>query len=119
MIHGGCFCGKIRYEIEEGAYPAGNCHCTICRRLHAAAYVTWLVVGREQFRYVDEGPTPLESSPHGTRYFCSSCGTQIACVTTASPDIVDVAVGTLDTPERFPPQGAVFEDTRLPWVHDR
>jgi hypothetical protein len=29
---------------------------------------------------------------------------------------VDVAVGSLDTPERFPPSIEVFTDTRLSWV---
>ena len=44
MIEGGCFCKRIRYAIDDGEYLTANCHCTMCRRVHAAPYVTWLVV---------------------------------------------------------------------------
>lgn len=44
MIEGGRFCRRIRYAIDDGTYTAANCHCTMCRRIHAAPYVTWLVV---------------------------------------------------------------------------
>jgi hypothetical protein len=113
MIEGGCFCEKIRYAIQEASYPSVNCHCTMCRRIHAAPYVAWLVVPSTSFRYVTGAPTELESSEQGRRYFCSSCGTHVACINTLHPEIVDVAIGSLDAPARFVPAHDVFTDTRL------
>ena len=66
MIEGGCFCGEIRYAIGAGSYRAVNCHCTMCRRIHAAPYVSWLVVPAGQFRYVAGKPRELRSSASGT-----------------------------------------------------
>ena len=43
-IEGGCFCGAIRYEIDEGKHVVANCHCTLCRKTSAAPFVTWMVV---------------------------------------------------------------------------
>jgi hypothetical protein len=116
MIEGGCFCRKIRYAIDDGAYLSVNCHCTMCRHVHAAPYVTWLVVPAERFRYLANAPTRLDSSPDGARYYCAACGTHVACVNAGHPEIVDVATGSLDAPERFEPTHEVYADTRLAWV---
>lgn len=115
-IEGGCFCGRIRYRIDDGEYLTANCHCTMCRRVHAAPFVTWIVVPLERFRYTSPAPQTLESSADGTRYFCPSCGTHVACVNASHPEIVDVTVGSLDQPERFKPSMEVFADTRLAWI---
>ncbi len=116
MIEGGCFCGKVRYAMEDTSYLSANCHCTMCRRVHAAPYVTWLVVPVDKFRYLTAKPAQMESSATGTRYFCSACGTHVACVNTGHPEIVDVSAGSLDAPERFEPTYDAFSDTRLAWV---
>lgn len=116
MIEGGCFCRQIRYAIDDGTYTAANCHCTMCRRIHAAPYVTWLVVPAERFRYTGELPARLVSSPGGSRDYCPSCATHITCVNASHPDRIDVAVGSLDSPESFKPVVDVFTDTRLPWT---
>jgi hypothetical protein len=44
MIEGGSFCQKIRYKLDSGDYLAANCHCTMCRHIHAAPFESWLVV---------------------------------------------------------------------------
>jgi hypothetical protein len=114
-IEGGCFCGSIRYRIEPGDYRAGNCHCTMCRRIHAAPHVAWLVVPAARFSYSKGEPVPLRSSPAGSRYFCQACGTHIACTNDSHPEIVDVTLCSLDEPTAHVPDFEVFTDTRLPW----
>jgi hypothetical protein len=117
MIEGGCFCGEVRYSIDDGDYRCANCHCSMCRRIHAAPYVTWLVVPVSRFRYLSErGLARLQSSGDGTRFHCARCGTHVACINSHHPDIVDVALGSLDAPERFTPSIEVYTDTRLPWA---
>lgn len=116
MIKGGCFCGTVRYEIDDGDYRAGHCHCTMCRRTSGAPYVTWLVVPKQRFRYTGAEPAQLESSAHGRRYFCASCGTPVVCVVDGHPDYVDITVGSLDTPEVIVPDFELYADTKLPWV---
>ncbi|MDZ7685306.1 MAG: GFA family protein [Gammaproteobacteria bacterium] len=113
MITGGCFCGSVRYEFAEGDHLSVNCHCTMCRRLHGAPFVTWLVVPFEQFRYTQGEPVAYASSDDGTRFRCGDCGAPLACVNNTHPEIIDIAVGSLDDPERFPPTREIFADTRL------
>ncbi len=119
MIEGGCFCKRVRYSIDDATYPCANCHCTMCRRLHAAPYVTWLVVPVEHFRYTGDSPASFVSSSEGTRYFCAHCGTQVACVNKSHPEVIDITVGSLDEPEAVEPTFDVFTDTRLGWVPAR
>ena len=116
MITGGCFCGAVRYQIEQGSYTAANCHCTMCRRIHAAPYVSWLVVPIQKFSYQKGEPAQLNSSVFGRRYFCTHCGTHLACINESYPEIIDITIGSLDAPESFNPTMDVFEDTRLNWV---
>ena len=116
MIEGGCFCGTIRYAIDDGEYLVANCHCSMCRRTSAAAFVTWMVVPLRRFRYTQGEPTELASSDNGRRYFCNRCGTPVACIITTRPNEVDVTTGSLDDPGNFRPTMDVHQDTMLPWL---
>ena len=115
-IQGGCFCGAVRFEIDAGDYIAANCHCSMCRKINGAPFVTWLVAPTRAFRYVLGEPALLQSSEKGSRYFCAACGTPMLCINSDHPDQVDVTTGSLDQPENFPPSVAVHEDTKLPWL---
>ncbi|MGD8415993.1 MAG: GFA family protein [Pseudomonadales bacterium] len=117
MIDGGCFCGAVRYRIDDGDYTVANCHCSMCRRTSGAPFVTWMVVPDTAFHYVRGEPAVLESSEKGRRYFCNRCGTPIACIVADHPHNVDVTTGSLDEPEKYVPALAVHEDTKLPWLH--
>ena len=87
MIEGGCFCGAIRYEIDDGEYLAANCHCTMCQRGHGAGFVTWFVVPRSRFLLrKDDTLVRYASSDHGVRSFCNRCGSSLFCESTKHPD---------------------------------
>lgn len=116
MIEGGCFCGAIRYQIDDGDYIVANCHCSMCRKTSAAPFVTWIVVPTTAFQYTAGEPKLLSSSESGTRYFCPECGTPVVCINSEHPDRVDVTTGSLDSPGDFVPTLAVYEDTKLPWL---
>ena len=32
-LHGSCLCGEIRFEIHGKIGPAGQCHCSKCRKV--------------------------------------------------------------------------------------
>ena len=115
-LEGGCFCGSIRYSVPRSDYPAGNCHCTMCRRTSAAAFVSWFVAPKEEFTITAGQCTTLDSSAHGKRYFCGSCGTPIACELAEHPDVIDVTICSLDDPEAIEPRRGFFVDTRLSWA---
>ena len=57
---GGCLCGAVRYELAaEGAFDAGYCHCSMCRRSTGAPVLAWALVRRSHFRLVQ---SPFENA---------------------------------------------------------
>jgi Glutathione-dependent formaldehyde-activating enzyme len=56
------------------------------------------------------------SSKRGAREFCASCGTQIAFRASPDPATVDVNVGALDNPAKFPPQKHIYCGSAIPWL---
>ena len=38
ILRGSCRCGGIKYEINGPLVAPSNCHCTMCRKQHGAAF---------------------------------------------------------------------------------
>jgi len=53
MLQGGCFCGRIRYEVAGRPFHETNCHCSICRRTTGAPFVAWFSVRPLEFRVAE------------------------------------------------------------------
>ena len=106
-------------KLMAATTKVSNCHCTMCRRCHAAPFVTWIVVPSDRFKFVKGQPKRLDSSSHAYRRFCGECGSPSTCVSSDYADIVDVPIGSLDVPDNFTPTFGVYTDTKLHWVnHD-
>jgi hypothetical protein len=116
MFSGGCQCGAIRYEASEAPLLVALCHCTMCRRAHAAPAVAWAMFGAAQVRFVRGEPKRYASSASALRGFCGACGTQICFTADYIPGLIDLAVGSFDRPESLPPALHYWESKRLPWL---
>jgi hypothetical protein len=116
-FHGGCFCGKIRYEVEGSPNRVTNCHCTHCRRISAAPYMTWAEFELSKFTLTKGRPGHYESRPGATRQFCQSCGSQITFAMTKPDGYIYLPVGGMDEPEGIIPQDDTWARSALPWVH--
>jgi len=124
-VEGSCFCGAITYEIDLPTLACVHCLCSMCRRPHGASYVTWAVVPPGQLR-ITSGQEHLkthESSAHGRRQFCGTCGSQMFCrhegTDGAPPKVIDVALASLhDDIDRLP-QAHYFYDSRASWTDVR
>jgi hypothetical protein len=121
-VAGSCFCGAVRYEIDLPTFACCHCHCSMCRRPHGASYATWAVVPPERFR-ITAGADHLktfESSTHGRRQFCTTCGSQMFCwhegPDGSPPKVIDVAVASLHGDIDRRPEAHVFYDSRASWT---
>lgn len=70
MLKGGCFCGKLRYEVSGTPFDSTICHCADCRRAIAAPFVAWFSIKSSEFRFVRGVPASLVSSESVLRDFC-------------------------------------------------
>jgi hypothetical protein len=116
MLEGGCFCGRVRYEVTGTPFHRTNCHCSICRRTTGAPFVAWFSVRPSEFRVVAGQPTRFRSSANGTRSFCGQCGTQLTFEGDDWPDEIGVTTASLDDPEAVPPHDHTRTSSKLRWV---
>jgi hypothetical protein len=117
-VSGGCLCGAVRFTAHLPSLFCAHCHCSMCRRNHGAAYVTWFGVPRAQLS-VERGAGDLvryASSEHGSRSFCGRCGSSLFCENTQHPERVDIPLANVDGPIDRPPQFHVFFDSGADWV---
>ena len=113
---GGCLCGSIRYEATEPFSSVSVCHCRSCRLATAAPTVSWFVLPRSQFRWLQGCPKLYASSPPVKRGFCAQCGTQLSYEHADAPGEIELTTLSLDEPTRVPPTKEIWLLERVGWV---
>ncbi|GLU33718.1 GFA family protein [Trinickia caryophylli] len=116
MLEGGCFCGRIRYELLAAPFSSLICHCMDCRRIAGAPFVAWLTVKASELRVVRGEPKAITSSAEVMRTFCGHCGSQLTYRHAKHAGEIDVATGTLDEPAAVPPTLHTWVSQKLPWI---
>ena len=127
-LRGSCLCGGVRYEITGPLVGPGNCHCSMCRKQHGAAFRSRARVQLTDFKWVqgEDLVRFYESSPGTRRGFCSVCGSPMAnriatnAVTggfnlAGATEMIGVQLGSLDDDPGVSPQVHVFVASKAPW----
>jgi putative intracellular protease/amidase len=114
---GSCLCGAVRYAIAGELGEFGYCHCKSCRKASGTAHAANAPVDRENFRMLQgaDGVRQFESSPGKFRAFCSRCGSPLYAYLAASPGVLRVRLGTLDTPFTKQARAHTFVSDKAPW----
>jgi hypothetical protein len=113
LLEGGCLCGDVRYQISKAPLATGICHCVSCRRAAGAESVAWAVCSIAAFKFTLTTPATYESSKGVCRTFCDRCGTSLTYQ--INPETIDVALATLDDPEKLTPEKEVWAESRISW----
>jgi hypothetical protein len=116
LITGGCYCGAVRFRASGPPLYQANCHCANCRRAAGAQAVAWITVKLSEFAFENGRPTRYKTDTGAHRTFCGVCGTSLTYENDARPNEIDITTGSLDDPERFPPNRDVFPEEKLSWV---
>jgi hypothetical protein len=95
---GRCLCGKVQVEIGVPARWAWHDHSRASRRVHGAAYATYVGSWRSRFR-VSKGAKAVarfKDETGGVRGFCARCGTPVYYVRKHAPQMVNVPRALFD-----------------------
>ena len=116
-VDGGCFCGAVRYSIAVPPRWVAHCHCSMCRRAHGAAFVTWVGNLRENFRLEsgDAAISTFRSSGAAQRHFCARCGSMLFFESTNWPEEFHVTLASLDAADGLEPTANVYWNNRVAW----
>ena len=119
MISGRCECQRVQFQIDGEITDFSHCHCSQCRRVHGAAYVSFAEVKRHDFKLLSgqEDLAVYRSSPANERQFCRVCGANILMQVGAEPDYYYIAMGTINDQPVLPPAYHIFVGSKAPWHH--
>lgn len=113
-----CLCGDVKLEATLPSRWAAHCHCSLCRRAHGAAFVTW--VGMEATRCViGDSSRSLrwyESTPGAERGFCGHCGAMLFFRSDRWPGELHIALAHFTTPVDRTPQLHVHWADHVAWA---
>ena len=117
-LSGRCHCGKISYLVTGAPVAVGHCYCKSCQRLSGAGHSTAAMFPAAAFTITG---TPaeyaFEPAPGivDTRLFCSACGSQVFGRNSAAPNMLAVALGTLDDASAVAPAVAIYVGQKAKW----
>jgi hypothetical protein len=115
IFEGGCLCGAVRYRATSQPIRGVICHCSMCRKHSGAPALAFVHFRAEDFAWIAGEPTRYQSSAFAERGFCPVCGSTLSMHESVLTDRVQIAVGSLDQPERVHIDDHVWTQHQLPW----
>ena len=80
-----------------------------------AFYAPLTLIRYKDFAWTRGKPAVFQSSPDVERGFCAACGTPLTFAHRGSQHL-DIAIGSLDEPQRVKPETQIGIESRMPWA---
>lgn len=118
---GGCTCGEVRYRLVRPPLFVHCCHCRWCQRQSGAAFALNAMIESDHVVTLGAAPEAVDipsDSGKGQRILrCPGCRIAVwSHYGAAGAALSFVRVGTLDEPDRLPPDIHIYTDSKQPWV---
>jgi hypothetical protein len=118
---GGCDCGAIRYRMHGNPLFVHCCHCRWCQRESGAAFAHNALLESDRVTRLGGAPelvlTPTASGKGQRIARCPACRLALWSHYAGGGALFSfIRVGTLDDPDRFPPDIHIFTASKQPWV---
>jgi hypothetical protein len=118
---GGCDCREIRYRMLDAPLVVHCCHCRWCQRESGASFALNAMIESDRLQLLSGTPemvdTPSDSGAGQQIARCPRCRLALwSHYAGAGPLVSFVRVGTLDEPDRLPPDIHIFTASKQPWV---
>jgi hypothetical protein len=121
-LDGGCTCGQVRYRLMSAPLVVHCCHCRWCQRETGASFALNAMIEADRVQRLTTGEldtvlTPSESGKGQKIARCPHCRVALWSHYAGAGDAVCfVRVGTLDEPDRLPPDIHIYTRSKQPWV---
>jgi hypothetical protein len=120
-FEGGCDCGLVRYRMNSAPLFVHCCHCRWCQRETGSAFVLNALIEADRVELlsgaVEVVYTPSNSGKGQQIARCPQCRVAVWSTYAGLGDILRfIRVGTLDDPDRFPPDIHIYTQSKQPWV---
>ena len=120
-LDGGCTCGAVRYRMTSKPLFVHCCHCRWCQRETGASFALNAMIEADRVLVLNGVPeivsTPSNSGRGQKISRCPACRIALWSNYSGAGDAIRfVRVGTLDQPDRLPPDIHIFTGSKQPWV---
>ena len=120
-MEGRCTCGRVRYRMTSRPLFVHCCHCRWCQRETGASFALNALIEAERVVSLGDAPevvvTPSNSGKGQKIWRCPICRIAVWSNYAGAGDAVRfVRVGTLEDPDRLPPDIHIFTASKQPWV---
>jgi len=121
FFDGGCTCRFVRYRMNSHPLFVHCCHCRWCQRETGASFALNALIEADRVLLLQGNVAPINTpSNSGKCQKISRCPNCLIAVWSnyagAGDAIRFVRVGTLDQPDRFPPDIHIYTSSMQPWV---
>jgi hypothetical protein len=118
---GGCTCRAVRYRMTDRPLFVHCCHCRWCQRETGASFALNALIEADRLLLLSGHPefvnTPSNSGKGQRILRCPVCRIAVwSHYAGAGEKLSFVRVGTLDEPDRLPPDIHIFTSSKQPWV---
>ena len=120
-LQGACDCRSVRYQLECAPLFVHCCHCRWCQRETGSAFALNAMIETSRLTVLEGTPdwvdTPSNSGKGQRIARCPHCRIALwSHYAGAGDKIAFVRVGTLEQPDRLPPDIHIFTASKQPWV---
>ena len=121
FFDGGCTCRFVRYRMTRKPLFVHCCHCRWCQRETGASFALNALIEADRVQLfhgeVEVIDTPSNSGKGQKISRCPSCRVAVWSNYAGSGDAIRfVRVGSLDEPDRLPPDIHIYTESKQPWV---
>jgi hypothetical protein len=118
---GGCTCRAVRYEMLTAPLFVHCCHCRWCQRESGASFALNALIEADRVAVLqgalEEVPLPSQSGKGQRVFRCPSCRIALwSNYAGAGERVRFIRVGTLDEPDRLPPDIHIYTASKQPWM---
>ena len=118
---GGCTCRQLRYRLTSGPLFVHCCHCRWCQRETGSAFALNAMIETDRVQLLCGAPETVHTPSHSGKgqqiVRCPACRVAVWSHYAGAGEAVSfVRVGTLDEPDRLPPDIHIFTASKQPWV---
>ena len=119
VVDGGCTCRAVRYRMHGPPLIVHCCHCRWCQRETGASFALNALIEADRVELLGGAPevvvTPSESGVGQRISRCPQCRIAVWSNYGGSGDKIRfVRVGTLDEPDRLPPDIHIYTASKQP-----
>ena len=118
---GGCTCRAVRYRMMRAPLIVHCCHCRWCQRETGTAFALNALIESSALELLSDAPelvlTPSNSGKGQKIARCPACRIAVWSHYAGLGEVLAfVRVGTLDEPDRCPPEVHIYTESKQPWV---